>query len=246
MKRTGGILLLLCACFLCSGAGNPPNPRPSVPKAKGKAGPNIPRALEALRQIKADSWSISGGNYVLSGHVAIRYKDIIVSCDKAIFNPDLQDLEAIGNCSLQRRKVVTKTVSVRELAQLEKDTRQTVEVQGLEGNVFGEKKIRISVDTVKESIHCQKASGNLKTGYFRFDRLRLRAGNLACRADSGERFVSGVIELVNGEISACPYLESDNAHFSIGASKMRLTPNKSEFYGMEGIERDTDEYMVTL
>ena len=245
MKRICGILLL-CACFLCPGAGEPRNPRSPAPETKGKAKPEIPRGLQALRQIQADSWSISGGNYVLSGHVAIRYKDIIISCDKAIFNPDLQDLEAIGNCRLQRRRVVTQTVTVKELARLEKDNRCTVEVKGLAGNVFGEKKIQISVDVVRESIHCQKVAGNLKTGYFRFDRLRLRSGNLACRADSGERFVSGVIELVNGEISSCPYLESDNAHFSIGASKIRLTPNKSEFYGTEGLERDTDEYVVTL
>ena len=245
MKRTCGILLLLCACLLCPGAGEPQNP-PSAPEAQGKVKSKVPRALQALRQIRADSWSISGGNYILSGHVSIGYKDIIVSCDKAIFNPDLQDLEAMGNCRFQRRKVTSRVVSVRELAQLEKDTRHTIEVKGLSGNVFGEKKIQISVDAIQESIRCRKVAGNLKTGYFRFDGLRLRAGNLACRADSGERFVSGVIELVNGEISSCPYLESDNAHFSIGASKMRLTPNKSEFYGPEGLERDSDEYMVTL
>ena len=245
MKRTCGILLLLCACLLCPGAGEPQNP-PSAPEAQGKVKSKVPRALQALRQIRADSWSISGGNYILSGHVSIGYKDIIVSCDKAIFNPDLQDLEAMGNCRFQRRKVGTRVVSVGELAQLEKDTRHTIEVKGLSGNVFGEKKIQISVDAIQESIRCRKVAGNLKTGYFRFDGLRLRVGNLACRADSGERFVSGVIELVNGEISSCPYLESDNAHFSIGASKMRLTPNKSEFYGPEGLERDTDEYMVTL
>jgi len=214
--------------------------------SKKKAKPAVPDTLKALRRIQADSWSVSGGNYILSGHVAIRYKNITISCDKAIFNPDLQDLEAVGNCRLQRRKVVYRTVTVKELAELEKDTRYTVEVLGLAGDVFGEKKITIAVDGITESISCQRVAGNLKTGYFRFDRLRLRSGNLVCRADSGERFVSGVIELVNGEISSCPYLESDNAHFSIGASKLRLTPNKSEFQGTAGLERDTDEYMVTL
>ena len=253
MKRICGILLLLCAWRLCFAAENVQGARLSASKNGEKAGEKagekkkkVPDSLKALRQIQADSWSVSGGNYILSGHVTIRYNDFTISCDKAIFNPALHDVEAVGNCRLYRRRKLSRSLTVRELAELEKNARCTVEVKGLVGNVFGEKKIQASVESISESIMCQRVAGNLKQAYFRFDRLQMRTGNLSCRADSGERFVSGVIELVNGEISTCPYLESDNAHFSIGAAKIRLTPNKSEFYGTDAIERDADEYIVTL
>ena len=229
-------ILLLAAtllCFTAEGAG-------LVKSATSNSG------LTALKFVKADSWSFTGGNYVVNGHVSIRYNDLTISGDKAIINPRLLDFEAIGNCRIIRRAAVTKIVSVRELSQLEKDPEVAVEVKGLSGNVFGEKKLQVSVNMITESIRCQRVTGNLKSGYFRFDRMRLRTPTISCRADSGQRFASGVIELTNGEISSCRYLESDNAHYSLGAAKIRLTPNKSEFSDAATIERDADEYIVTL
>lgn len=205
-----------------------------------------PSSLEALKHIKAEKWQIAGGNYVVSGHVTIKYEDFVLSCDRAIVNPSQQDVEASGNCRLIRWKTANRQVTVRELAELERKNDVRVTVEGICGNVFGERKLSVKLDYISESVQCQKITGNLKSGYFRFDRLRLKTTSIVCRADSGERLPNGVLELSNGEVSSCSYLEADNAHFSIGASKIKLTPYKSGFYGAEHIDKDFDDHMVTL
>ena len=59
-------------------------------------------ALEALKNVKADKWEVVGSNYVVSGNVRICYKDMVLTCDRAVVNPGLQDFEAGGNCRLVR------------------------------------------------------------------------------------------------------------------------------------------------
>lgn len=202
--------------------------------------------LAALKNVKADKWNIVGGNYVVSGNVTMKYGSMVLSCDRAIVNVKLQDVEAMGNCRLVRWKNVTKVLSVKELAEIETRDDMQAEVLGVKGNVFGEQKLLVNVRYIGESVRSQKIVGNIQSGYFRFDKLQLKTPRVVCLADSGERLPNGVIELINGEISSCPYLESDNGHYSVGAAKLRLIPHKTGFYGAKHIDRDFDDHMITL
>lgn len=208
--------------------------------------PSTLKTMKALKHVKADKWSIVGNNYVAEGNVTIKYEDMVLSCDKAIVNPGLQDIEASGECRLVKWKESVLQIKVSDLAKLEGKNGVQVSVEGISGDVFGERKLTVKAKYIGESIRCRRFVGNIKSGYFRFDKLQLNTSGVVCRADSGERLPNGVIELINGEVSSCSYLKSDNAHYSIGASKIRLIPNKSGFYGAGHIERDFDEYIITM
>ena len=231
MKQITRILLLvfiLCLTFCCGAASS------------------LPAGLKALKHVKADKWNIVGNNYVVSGNVLIKYEDMVLRCDKAILNTALQDIEASGKCSFVKWKKTQLNIAVDALAKLEKRSDVRISVTGITGDVFGKRQLSVQAEYISELIQCRRIVGNLKSGYFRFDGLNLKTTSIVCRADSGERFPNGVLELRNGEVSSCAYLASDNAHYSIGASKIRLTPNKSEFYGAGHIERDFDEHIVTM
>ncbi|MBR2374040.1 MAG: LPS-assembly protein LptD [Lentisphaeria bacterium] len=210
------------------------------------AGAALSSSLKALQHVKADKWNVVGGNYIISGNVRINYKDIIITCDQAIINQNLRDFEAKGNCRMVRWKVINKNLTVKELAALEKCSDVKVEVTGISGNVFGERKLSVRVDYIAEAVNCHSLSGNMKSGYFRFDKLRLNTRSVVCRAESGERLPNGVLELVSAEVSPCSYLKSDNAHISVGASKLRLIPHRTGFFGAEHIDRDFDDHIITM
>ena len=203
-------------------------------------------ALEALKNVKADKWSVVGSNYVVSGNVSIIYQDMVLTCDRAIVNPGLQDFEAMGNCRLVKWKKSSAVIDVEQLKKLEQRGDMKITVEGVSGDVFGKRKLRVSAEYISESVVCRKVVGNIKSGYFKFDKLQLKTPVIACIADSGERLPNGVLELVNGEVSSCSYLASDNAHYSIGAAKIRLTPHKSGFYGAGHVDTDFDDHTVTL
>ena len=204
------------------------------------------KSLEALKHVKADKWRIVGSNYVVEGNVTIKYQDLVLSCDRAIVNPGLQDVEASGNCRLVKWKEQSAMINVRDLAKLENRSDVQVAVEGISGDVFGERQLKVKVRYISETVRSRKVIGNIKSGYFRFDKLQLKTPAIVCRADSGERLPNGVLELINGEVSSCSYLMSDNSHYSIGAGKIRLTPHKSGFYGAGHIDRDFDDHIVTM
>ena len=221
------ILLLFLGCFtLCGGT--------------------FSGGLNALKHIKADKWSVVGDNYVLSGNVTVNYNDLVLSCDEAVVNPKHSDVEARGNCRLIRWRSAQMTIPVRRLAELEKRSEVLVTVEGVTGNIWGERKLNVKVEYIYESVRAQSIVGNMQSGYFRFNQPRLQTATVVCRADAGERLPDGVFELTNGEVSSCSYLTSDNAHYSIGATTIRLVPHKTNFYGSKNIDRDFDDHTVTL
>ncbi len=230
MKKLCGLLVLAAAVWSAS--------------LQGAALPV--KGMDALKNLKAEKWSIVGSNYVVSGNVTLKYRDMVLRCDKAIVNPGLQDFEAMGNCTLVRWKKVSTEIDVARLGELERRGDVKITVEGISGDVFGKRKLKVTAEYIVESLRCRKIAGNIKSGYFRFDKLQLKTPSIACLADSGERLPNGVFELTNGEISSCAYLASDNAHYSIGASKLRLTPHKTGFYGAEHIDKDFDDHTVTM
>ena len=211
-----------------------------------QAAPLPASTVAALKNIKADKWSIVGDNYVITGNVSVKYEDYVLTCDQAVVNPKQQDLEATGNCQLIKWKTVYKSLTLKELAKLEKHSDARVSVEGISGNVFGERKLNVRIEYISEAIRSRKIVGNIKSGYFRFDKMLLKTPGIMCRADAGERLPEGVLQLTNGEVSSCSYLDSDNAHYSLGAAKIYVTPHKTGFYGAEHIDTDFDDHSITM
>ena len=211
-----------------------------------QAAPFSGSGIAALKNVKADKWDVVGGNYVVTGNVSVKYEDYVLTCDKAVVNPKLRDIEAIGNCQLIKWKTLNKSLTLKEFAKLEKHSDVRVTVEGISGDIFGERKLQVKIEYISEAIRCSKIVGNVKSGYFRFDKMRLKTPFIMCRADAGERLPEGVLQLTNGEVSSCSYLDSDNAHYSLGASKIYVTPHKTGFYGAEHIDTDFDDHSITM
>ena len=201
-----------------------------------------------FKRIKADRWHLVGKNIIASGNVHIPFGNFEVRADQAVLNLESEDLEAVGNISLQRWQHAKIFVEPGELEELTQRAGVRIRIIGSTADIWGKRKIQIDVARPADSISAQRITGNLKTGYLSFDRATLRFRNMICRVESGERKPDGVFILNNAEMSACGYLEFDNGHYSIGAKQMKLTPFAPESFDLK--EKDfgsgTGDYSVWL
>ena len=201
-----------------------------------------------FKRIKADNWTLVGKNIIASGNVHIPFGNFEVYADQAVLNIDSHDLEAVGNIKLQRWQSGRATVDPGQLEELSHRSGIRIKVVGLSGDLWGNRKVQLKVSRPSDSISAHRLSGNLKTGYFSFDKAQLHFRNFICRAESGERKPDGVIELRGAEMSACGYLEHDNGHYSLGAGRMLLTPFAPESYDPGEIDPNvgTGDYAIWL
>jgi len=199
-----------------------------------------------FKRIKADHWSVVGKNIIVRGNVYLPMADFEVFADQAIVDIENQDLEVVGNVRLIRWMSSAGSVEPGHLTRLLTSSDAKVSIKGIDGNVFGHKKISVDAYSVADSLTADRMAGNMKSGYFRFDHAQLKFKNFVCRADSGERRPDGVITLKGAEVSGCSYLESDNSHYSISAGSMTLTPHNNHFYGVEHIEKDIGDYSIWM
>ena len=187
---------------------------------------------EDFKRIKADHWRLVGKNIIASGNVHVPFANFDLRADQVVLNLESRDLEAVGNISLHRWQSGKFSVSPDEVEELSHRNGIRIRVLGSTGDIWGNRKITLEVRRATDSIVAHRVSGNIKTGYFNFDRAQLHFSNFVCRAGSGERKPNGIIELYDAEMSACGYLEHDNAHYSFGAKHMTLTPFAPDSYDM--------------
>ncbi len=187
---------------------------------------------EDFKRIKADHWRLVGKNIIASGNVHIPFANFDLRADQVVVNLESRDLEAVGNISLHRWQTGKVTVSPDEVEEVAHRNNIRIRVIGASGDIWGNRKIALEVRRAADNIVAHRVSGNLKTGYFSFDRAQLHFSNFVCRAGSGERKPNGVIELYDAEMSACGYLEHDNAHYSFSAKHMTLTPFAPDSFEM--------------
>ena len=201
-----------------------------------------------FKRIKADKWNLVGKNVIASGNVHIPFGNFEVRADQAVLNLESYDLEAVGNISLHRWQTAQVFVDPGELEELSHRTGLRIKVIGSTGDIWGKRKIHVEVARPTDSISAQRIAGNLKTGYLSFNRAKLRFRNLLCTVESGERRPDGVFILNTADLSACGYLEYGNAHYSLGAKQMTLTPFAPESFDLK--EKDfgsgTGDYSVWL
>lgn len=202
--------------------------------------------LKELKRIKADSWDVVGKNIVVKGNVYIPFGDLEIFADQAVINADGKDIEATGSIRFYRWQSATGSVNPGELAVLERRPNTKVEVLGINGNIWGDQKISVKASSLTDNIRATRLVGNLESGYFSFENAQLKFKTFVCRAKFGERKADGVIRVRDAEVSACDYLEHDNAHYSISCTEATLTPHKTQFYGLENIDTDPGDHTVFM
>jgi hypothetical protein len=199
----------------------------------------------SFKEFNADSWQFVGQN-IIAKKVYIPAGDLEIYADQAVINIESRDFEASGNVRVHRWQSTGGTVDMAKLARLQDAPNLNLTVLGITGDIWGEQMAKVSVSMLTDNIKAKKMSGNLDSGYFRFDDVQLQFQTFVCKAKSAERQPDGIINVTDAEISSCNYLEDDNAHYSIGCSSAQLTPHTTEFYGLETIDTDVGDYSVFL
>ena len=116
----------------------------------------LPKDISDLHRFKAESWSVVGRNLHLKGNIHIPAKDVDIRADEAIVNLDTRDLEAFGNVSLHNWKKVSANVSPSELGKLEQHQGLVISIDGIDGDIWGEKSIKVSGRALTDTIYCRK------------------------------------------------------------------------------------------
>ncbi len=200
--------------------------------------------LDEIKYIKAGRWSVIGKNIFAENQVHLPFGEYELYADKVIVNTETQDIEAVGDIRFYRWQSRDLTLTPTQLSALQRRPGVIVKTEGLVGDEWGNQKISVKAQVLVSDLSAQRMTGNLKSGYFRFDKLVLRMTMAYCRAETAERFSNGTIEVHNAEFSSCEYLHGDNAHYSVSAATATLTPYASDLPGMEGVKTRLSDYSI--
>lgn len=176
----------------------------------------------------ADSLQRVGSNVIASGRVLIRYKNYTINADKAIANLSSKDIEAVGNVELIERSELTESVSLTRYRELIKNAQIRVKIEDIETNPTGEKLLKVKIYEDRRYYKGHKIVGNLSTGALEFQDFQGRLDLYYVKGKYATRNTSGVIEVTDAEISTCEYMEQDQAHYSIGAGRVKIFPYEEE------------------
>ena len=201
---------------------------------------------EDFKQLRADNWQVVGNNIILNGRVHLPLENTEIFADKAIINMDSRDFEAIGNVRMYTWKDCTETVDLQQIAELEKRPDILIREISTSQNFLGERTYSAKISMQNDSITADRICGNINSGYFRFENMVLTYRTLVCRGESAEQLPNGETIITNGEISACDYLKSNNAHYSISGSKIKLIPHPQKFYGLKYFDSDKGDRTVLM
>ena len=201
---------------------------------------------EDFKQLRADSWQVIGNNIVLNGRVHMPVGTTEVFADKAIINLGSRDFEAVGNVRVYSWKDVNENVSLQQIAELEKRPEILIKEVTSVQNLMGERTYSIKAVMQTDSISADRVCGNWNSGYFRFDNMVMSYNTFTCRGERAEQLPSGETIITNAEISACDYLQSNNAHYSISASQIKLIPHKQRFYGLKYMDSDKGDRTIVM
>ena len=207
---------------------------------------SIPKSIADVHSIKAESWSLTGRNLHLKGNVNIPVKNMDIYADEAVFNLDSHDLEVFGNITVCNWKTVSDTITPARLAELEKHQRVNLEIGEITGDIYGDRKINVTGRVLTDTISCSRLSGNLKTGYFKFENFSMLFRSTGCRAKYAERIADGSITAYDAVVSGCNYIEHGNEHYGISAGKMVLKPVTEGSYDIKTDFSTKNDYNVMM
>ncbi len=203
-------------------------------------------SADDLNRLRADSWRAVGKNMIIEGNVHLPIGEIELFADKVIINIEDSDFEALGNVRILCWKDETIPVTIERLAELEKRNDILIKNISLNTTIWGKREYSADVQYRTDAITGDRVSGNLKTGFFRIDNMTLVYSGMKCKAKSAERRSGGEIILNDADISTCSYMEFDNAHYSIYAPQVRITPHDAPFREMKYADNDKGDRSIFL
>lgn len=215
------------------------------------AGESLSKDLKKLtpddfKRLYADSWRASGKNIIIEGNAYLPVGNMEIFADRIIVNMESGDFEAAGNLRLNRWEDGSVTAELDKIADMERNA--DLLVKGVTSSVspLGERTFSAKYSFQTDRISADKITGNINTSYFTMLNPVVRYMTFICKADSGIRTPDGVLTLKAAEMSACNYLESDNAHYSIAASEITITPHAARFYQLKYADFDIGDSSVFL
>lgn len=203
-------------------------------------------SAEDFKQLRADSWRVVGNNVILEGNVYMPVGNAEIFADQIIVNLGSRDFEAAGNVRLYRWAELSGPTSLERIAELEKSGNTLVKSVDVSRDVLGNRVFNVKAAYRTDAITADRVCGNWDSSYFRFTNVTVTYHTFVCRAESAEHLPSGETIFKNGEVSACNYLESNNAHYSISASEIKLIPHVQRFYGIEHADFDKGDRTIIL
>ena len=199
-----------------------------------------------FQRLRANSWRVVGNNVILDGDVYMPVGNTEVFADRVIVNLDNRDFEAIGNVRVYRWTEVSGPATLERIAELEKSANTLVKSVAVSRDMLGNRSYSVKAVHRSDTITADRVCGNWDSAYFKFSNVSFTYNTFVCRAESAEHLPSGETILENGEVSACNYLESNNAHYSVAASKIRVIPHVQRFYGIEHVDFDKGDRTILL
>ena len=201
---------------------------------------------EDFKRLHADSWRVVGKTVVIEGHAYLPVGSMEIFADRIVIDIETRDFEATGDVRIYRWENGSGAVSLERVAQLEQDANVMVRNVTTSLSILGERTYNVDISCKTDQITADRVVGNLSTSYFEFVNPRITYTTFVCKAASGVRTPDGVITLKDAEISSCKYLESDNAHYAIAASEIKLTPHEANFYDLKYADFDPGDRSILL
>lgn len=186
-----------------------------------------------FKRLQADSWRAVGKNIIIEGNAYLPVGSLEIYADRIVVNMESRDFEASGNIRICRWQNGSGTVTLDELAQMERSANVLVRQVTSSVSVLGERTYHVSYAHQSDRISADKVTGNLDTSYFELINPTVRYATFVCKAEYAIHGSDGVTTMKNAQLSSCSFLESDNAHYSIAASEVKLTPYENRFYELK-------------
>ncbi|MBE6363141.1 MAG: hypothetical protein E7054_05750 [Lentisphaerae bacterium] len=199
-----------------------------------------------FKYLRGDSWQVVGNNVILTGRVHLPLGNTEIFADKAIINLGSRDFEAIGNVRVFCWTDISGASTLQRIAELEKSPSILIKDVSVSQDIMGNRVYSVKASTQTDAITADRVCGNWDSGYFRFDNVIFTYNSFICRGRVAEHLPSGETIITDGEFSACNYLVSNNAHYSVAASKIKLLPHPQKFYGLEHADFDKGDRTVVM
>ena len=191
----------------------------------------------------ADHYEYIGSNIVATGHVVIRMMGMELTADKAVINPETQDLEMKGNITFSMQERERKYLTIDEYDELRRDPFARVKVLEYVMSPSGNQTINVEIIRNKSTMRAERLSGNMQTGVLQFRDFTMKTGILYCSGKEAERLFDGRINVRDTNFTTCEYLRDDHAHYSIFAKKAIIDPRDSD-RGVFNYNADQGEHSV--
>jgi len=191
----------------------------------------------------ADHYEYVGSNVVATGHVVIRMMGMELTADKAVINPETQDLEMKGNITFLLQKSKRKELTIDEYNEMRQDPFARLKILEYVMSPSGNQKISVEIIRNQAIMRAERLSGNIQTGVLQFRNFTMKAGILYCSGKEAERLFDGRITVRDTHFTTCEYLQDDHAHYSIFTKKAVIDPRDSD-RGVFNYNPDQSEHSI--